>query len=95
MAMARNKRRTRASDNKSIIQPNPSAAHLITNHPMFPRFLICGKCGESAIVVAWMPGSTDINENTGADDSQLEVVKCQIECPRCGTRIQTIKSTAE
>ena len=57
---------------------------------MFPRSVICDRCGAAAIVVAWVPTELIINKTTGANESQANVMKCRIQCEDCGTRIQAI-----
>ena len=45
----------------------------------------------TAVVVAWVPSGKPSNATTGADESQLDVVSCRVDCPKCGTSVLEIE----
>ena len=57
----------------------------------FPRSAKCNRCGQTAVVVAWVPSGKPTNAGTGADESKVDVVSCRIDCPECGTCVQEIE----
>jgi hypothetical protein len=57
----------------------------------FPRSAKCDRCGQTAIVVAWVPSGQALNATTGADESKTDIVNCRIDCPHCGTHVQQVE----
>ncbi len=83
----------------SCKEPRPTAVALLAggmrygmrNPTSFPRSAKCERCGQMAIVVAWVPSGKPANQTTGADESKTNVVTCRIDCPKCGTHVQAIE----
>jgi hypothetical protein len=58
---------------------------------MVPDLLLCGQCGRASLVLSWSPIYDDATELAAMDDSKTLFVSCKIECPTCGTRIQSTR----
>jgi hypothetical protein len=57
---------------------------------MVPELITCDQCGRTVIVLSWAPIFEDAVPLTEVDDSHSLSIDCKIDCPACGTRIQSI-----
>jgi hypothetical protein len=57
---------------------------------MVPELTTCDQCGKTVIVLSWAPVYEDALQLTEVDDSHSLSIDCKIDCPACGTRIQSI-----
>jgi DNA-directed RNA polymerase subunit RPC12/RpoP len=57
---------------------------------MVPELTVCEQCGRTVIVLSWAPVYEDSVQLTEADESHTLSIDCKIDCPACGTRIQSI-----
>jgi hypothetical protein len=55
-----------------------------------PELTTCDQCGRTVIVLSWAPVYEDLVQLTEADDSHSLEIDCKIDCPTCGTRIQSV-----
>jgi len=55
-----------------------------------PELTTCDQCGKTVIVLSWAPVYEDVVQLTEVDDSHSLAIDCKIDCPRCGTRIQSV-----
>jgi hypothetical protein len=60
---------------------------------MVPELTSCEQCGRTVIVLSWSPIYDDAAALTSVDDSHSLEISCKIECPACGTRIQSVRPT--
>jgi hypothetical protein len=60
---------------------------------MVPELTNCDQCGRTVIVLSWAPVFEDAVPLTEVDDSHSLSIDCKIDCPTCGTRIQSIVPT--
>ena len=61
---------------------------------MVPELTICNRCGRTVIVIDWAPIFEDAVELAEADDSHSLEISCKVDCPTCGTHIQTVAPAA-
>jgi hypothetical protein len=55
-----------------------------------PELTTCEQCGRTVIVLSWAPVYEDAVPLIDVDDSHTLSIDCKIDCPACGTRIQSI-----
>ena len=60
---------------------------------MVPELTICDQCGRTVIVLSWAPVYEDAVRLIDVDESHTLSIDCKIDCPTCGTRIQSIVPT--
>jgi hypothetical protein len=58
---------------------------------MVPELTTCDECGRTVIILCWGPTDEDAAEFVGVRDSNDPGISCTIDCPVCGTRIQTVE----
>jgi hypothetical protein len=61
---------------------------------MVPELITCNQCGRHVIVLSWSPIYDDAAELLSLDDSHTLQISCKIDCPQCGTLIQSVKPSA-
>jgi hypothetical protein len=55
---------------------------------VFQQVIACDQYGENSVVLEWLPTERGKNKYSGANDSTIDAVTCQISCYECGIRIQ-------
>jgi hypothetical protein len=58
---------------------------------MVPELTSCEACGRTIIVLSWSPIYDDAAELPSVDDSHSLEISCKVDCPACGTRIQSVR----
>jgi hypothetical protein len=60
---------------------------------MVPELTNCDECGRTVIVLSWAPIYEDAPLLAEVDNSHTPAITCKIDCPVCGTRIQSVTMT--
>ena len=57
---------------------------------MVPELTTCDRCGRTVIIIDWASIFDDAVQLAEADESHSLEITCKIDCPTCGTHIQSV-----
>jgi transcription elongation factor Elf1 len=59
---------------------------------MVPELTTCDECGRTVIVLCWGHDTDEAAQLHAVRDSNDQGFSCTVDCPVCGTRIQTVET---